>query len=90
MLLRSGAEDLLAPPSVHASIVERGLPHPELLDPARVPNAGHFSFQSPFPPEMTRLDFPPSQDPPGFDRASYQPVLAAEVTTFLRRALAWS
>lgn len=87
VLLRSGAEDHLAPPAVHAEIVERGLAHLASFDAARVPRAGHFSFQSPFPPAMTRPDFPPSQDPPGFDRASYQPVLAAEVTSFLRRAL---
>jgi hypothetical protein len=28
---------------------------------------------------------PPGQDPPGFDRAAYQPQLNAEVVAFLRR-----
>jgi len=41
-----------------------------------VQGAGHFSLLS---------VFPPSQDPPGFDRASYQPRLFADVTDFLRR-----
>ncbi|WP_309896459.1 chloride channel protein [Archangium sp.] len=52
-----------------------------------VPNAGHFSFQSPFPPAMTRPEFPPSQAPAGFDRVAFQPVLHAEILTFLRASL---
>jgi len=42
---------------------------------------------SKFPPEMTRPDFKPSQDPPGFDRAAIQPELFADVTAFLQRTL---
>ncbi len=44
-----------------------------------VQNAGHFAFMSPFPAEMSRPDFPPAQDPPGFDRAAYQPILQAKI-----------
>lgn len=87
ILMRTGACDEHAPP-IHRAIVLGGLPHPERIDERVIPNAGHFSFQSPFPPAMTRPDFPPSQDPPGFDRASYQPVLNAELEAFLRRTLA--
>jgi hypothetical protein len=52
-----------------------------------VPGSNHFSFQTPFPPVMTSPAYPPSQDPPGFDRQAYQPLLHAEVLTFLRGAL---
>lgn len=85
ILMRTGEHDEHAPP-IHRAIVLGGLPRPERIDERIVPNAGHFSFQSPFPPAMTRPDFPPSQDPPGFDRAAYQPVLNAEIEAFLRRS----
>jgi hypothetical protein len=34
-----------------------------------------------------QLDVPPSQEPPGFDRAAFQRALHAEILAFLRRAL---
>jgi predicted dienelactone hydrolase len=73
--------------AMHAEIILRGVPHPGRIDHRVVPNAGHFSFQSPFPPAMTRPEFPPSQDPAGFDRAAFQPVLHAEILAFLRASL---
>jgi hypothetical protein len=36
---------------------------------------------------MTRPNFPPSQDPDGFDRAAFQPILYAEILSFLRSVL---
>lgn len=74
-------------PAMHAEIILRGVPHPERINHRVVPNAGHFSFQSPFPPAMTRPEFPPSQDPKGFDRLAFQPVLHAEILAFLRDAI---
>jgi hypothetical protein len=44
-------------------------------------------FLSPFPPDLISPAFPPSQDPPGFDRAALHPLLNAEILTFLRRVL---
>jgi predicted dienelactone hydrolase len=87
ILLYTGESDTFAP-TYHADIVLRGVPDRAKIDHRIVANAGHFSFQSPFPPEMTRPDFPPSQDPPGFDRRAYQPILHSEVTAFLRDRLA--
>lgn len=84
VLMYSGERDALAPP-MFTDIVRRDVRE---LDHRVVPNAGHFSFASPFPPAMTSPSFPPSQDPPGFDRAAYQPLLHAEITAFLRRVLA--
>lgn len=48
--------------------------------------AGHFSFMSKFPAEMTKPEFHPSQDPPGFDRAAIQQELFADIDTFLAAA----
>ena len=81
ILLRTGARDALAP---HATFITRGLPAACRLDQQVVPGAGHHSFQSPFPPAMVSPAFPPSQDPPGFDRAAYLPQLDAEIVAFLR------
>jgi predicted dienelactone hydrolase len=36
-----------------------------------VPNAGHFSFLSPFPAQMHHPQFAPAQDPSGFDRERF-------------------
>jgi predicted dienelactone hydrolase len=69
---------------LHADRVKLGVRNPGKVDHRVVPNAGHHAFQSPFPPSMTRPDFPPSQDPEGFDRATFQPILCAESLSFLR------
>ena len=86
ILMRAGALDHHAPP-LHGEIILRGVPDRRRIDHRVVPNAGHFSFQSPFPAAMTRPDFPPSQDPAGFDRLAFQPVLDAEILAFLRGSL---
>jgi predicted dienelactone hydrolase len=49
--------------------------------------AGHFSFMSKFPAEMTKPEFHPSQDPPGFDRADIQQELFADIAVFLAATL---
>ncbi len=86
ILILSGGADTVAP-IVHAEVVLNGVPDPSRVQHEVVPGAGHFSFLSPFPPALTRPDFPPSQDPPGFDRAAFQPQLAEQVTRFLRQHL---
>lgn len=81
LLVRVGEKDSETP----AFFVERiltSLPPSTPLDFAVVPNAGHFAFFYPVPPALAEL--PPGQDPPGFDRAAYQPQLHAEVISFLR------
>jgi predicted dienelactone hydrolase len=87
ILLRAGGSDDVTPPQVHAELIRRGVQDPGKVDASVVANAGHFSFHSPFPPAMVRPDFPAAHDPPGFDRAAYQPVLARTVTAFLRANL---
>lgn len=71
----------------HAEVIARGLPDGAQLEHRVVPNAGHFAFLSPFPEAMTSPAFPPSQDPPGFDRTRFHEEMHAEITAFLRRVL---
>ncbi len=78
VFVRVGERDELAPPHFVRAIL-RDLP----VDYAVVPGGGHFAFFYPVPPALASLL--PGQDPPGFDRAAYQPQLCAEVTAFLRR-----
>ena len=71
----------------HAGVVERGLPEETLLEHRVVPGAGHFSFLSPYPQAMIKPDFPPSQDPAGFNRPRFHDEMNGEVLAFLRRVL---
>lgn len=84
ILMYTGGRDELAPAAFHGAIVLLGVRNPARVRHRVVEEAGHFSFQSPFPPELVRPDFAPSQDPPGIDRAALQPLLADEITAFLR------
>ena len=86
ILMFSGEHDDITPAG-QAEIVRDGVAE-GMLEHRVIQGAGHFSFQSVFPLALTRPDFAPSQDPPGFDRAAFQPVLHAEIAAFLRRCLA--
>jgi len=86
VLMRTGEKDQHSP-VFYDSVLLPNFPDRSRVDYQMVPNAGHFSFLSPFPPAMTGPLFPPSQDPPGFDRPAYLPVLCGEVLAFLRAAL---
>lgn len=74
-------------PEIHGEIVKRGVPDKTLIEHRVVTNAGHFSFQSPFPESMINPAFPPSQDPEGFDRARFHEEMNAEILNFLNRAV---
>jgi hypothetical protein len=82
----TGERDESTPPW-HAEIVKQGVPDVAAVDHRVVANAGHYSFLSPFPEELSRPTFPPSQDPAGFDRVRFHEEMNAEVTAFLRRVL---
>jgi hypothetical protein len=75
-------------PHLHTHLVASGVPDPARIDHRVVANAGHHAFQSPFPPSMARPGFRPAQDPPGFDRAAFQPLLHTQILEFLRRRAA--
>jgi predicted dienelactone hydrolase len=83
ILVITAEKDELAP-FLHADLVKRTVRDPGKVQTREVANAGHHSFQSPFPPSMTRPNFPPSQDPHGFDRVAFQPILNAEILSFLQ------
>jgi predicted dienelactone hydrolase len=83
LLVRTGERDPMCPAAQVARAL-RSLPDSARVSPVEVPGAGHFSFQTPYPSELGSI--PPAHDPPGFDRASYQPILHADVATFLRSA----
>lgn len=86
ILLRTGEKDETTPIE-HAHKIIEGVAQPALVEHKDVPGAGHFAFMSKFPPEMTRPNFKPSQDPEGFDREAIQPEFFADVTAFLHRTL---
>jgi predicted dienelactone hydrolase len=76
LFVRAGEKDPICP----AHRIQHAL-RGVAMDFQIVPNAGHFSFLSPFPAAMANA--PPARDPPGFDRESYQHVLAEEIVAFL-------
>ncbi len=69
----------------HSQVVLNGVPKNIQTQHRIIENAGHFSFIDPFPQEMTRVTFPPSQDPPGFNRRDFLQRLNAEVLEFLQK-----
>jgi predicted dienelactone hydrolase len=86
ILMRTGEKDQVTP-AEHARNVIDGVADAALVEHKEIAGGGHFAFMSKFPPELTRPNFPPSQDPPGFDRAAIQPEFFADVVEFLRRVL---
>lgn len=86
ILMRTGEKDEVTLIE-HANKIIEGVANPALVEHQDIPGAGHFAFMSKFPPEMTRPNFKPSQDPAGFDREAIQPEFFADVTAFLRRTL---
>jgi predicted dienelactone hydrolase len=52
-----------------------------------IENAGHFSFLTPFPPQMKNPKFPPSTDPEGFDRDKFHRELPEDILVFLDETL---
>lgn len=83
ILIFTGDADRITP-QFHADIIARGLPLNARVRQERVPNAGHHAFQTPFPDSLVSPDFPPSQDPPGFDRTAYHAQMNAQILAFLQ------
>ena len=82
ILLLMGEKDEWTP-DFHAQIVLNGVADRRHITHRIIENAGHYSFLSPFPPERVSPAFPPSQDPPGFDRMRFQGELQDEIREFL-------
>ncbi|PJZ57398.1 alpha/beta hydrolase [Leptospira barantonii] len=86
-ILLYGAEHDPITPEWNADIVRKGVPDPSKITYRLVPNAGHFSFSSPFPDSMKNPNFPPSTDPDGFDREKFHQKLPKEILEFLNENL---
>lgn len=74
-------------PRWHADLVLDGVADRAQVTWRVIENAGHFSFLSPFPPQMKNPSFLPSMDPEGFDREEFHQWLPGEVLEFLDERL---
>ncbi len=90
ILMLFGEQDHVFPPGYAEAVVDATVAdvgRPDSVTHRVIPGAGHYSFMSPYPEPMRQRSFPPSQDPPGFDREAFQPELIAQVSGFLERHL---
>jgi predicted dienelactone hydrolase len=74
-------------PRWHADVVLDRVPDRAQVTCRVIENAGHFSFLSPFPPQMRNASFLPSTDPEGFDREKFHERLPAELLDYLDEKL---
>jgi predicted dienelactone hydrolase len=82
-ILALTAEHDALTPDAQIRAVLAGVPDPSRVTIQTVPNAGHFSFLSPFPRAMHSPQFPPAQDPSGFDRERFHQRLAETVLQWI-------
>lgn len=82
MLIYNAEHDPFTPPEHVARVLDQ-VPDKGAITHHHIENAGHFSFLSPFPAAMSSPDFPPSQDPDGFDRVAFHQRLNGETVAFL-------
>ncbi|MDR1379177.1 MAG: hypothetical protein LBJ36_09045 [Synergistaceae bacterium] len=87
ILLLVGEKDKHTSYDRHAKWVLEGVPDRSKIQYGIIENAGHYSFLDPFPKHLVKESFPPSQDPPGFDRTVFHDDLGFVVLDFLRRTL---
>lgn len=69
-------------PAGHSAIIKSGVRNQELVEHRVIPNAGHYSFKSPYPVGMRTPAVPPSQDPAGFDRVAFYDQMCTDVLGF--------
>ena len=74
-------------PRWHAELVLDRVPDRDKVTLQVIENAGHFSFLSPFPPQMRNSAFLPSTDPEGFDREKFHEWLPGAVLDYLDERL---
>ncbi len=84
MLVFSAEHDTLTP-YWQADLIKQNIKNPALVTVKTVKNAGHLSFLAPFPESMRNKNFPPSQDPDGFDREAFHETLKAEILDFFNK-----
>jgi predicted dienelactone hydrolase len=82
----SAEHDTLTP-YWQADLIKQNIKNPTLVNIITVKNAGHLSFLAPFPENMRSKNFPPSQDPDGFDREAFHATLKVQVLDFFSKQL---
>jgi predicted dienelactone hydrolase len=83
VLALTAEHDLLTPDSeVRAAL--GAVADPAQVTIRMVPNAGHFSFLSPFPQGLHNAQFAPAVDPSGFDREGFHQWLPALLLEWIR------
>ena len=86
ILMLQGENDRLTP-AAQGEVILSGVASRSQVESRTVKGAGHFSFISPYPPALRRPDFPPANDPEGFDREAFHASYPQEVLAFLERVL---
>lgn len=86
ILLMEAEHDDITPLS-QGEIIRHGVADARRVDSRLVPGAGHFSFITPFPKALVKPAFPPSQDPPGFDREAFHRRYPQDIVAWLNQAL---
>lgn len=86
ILMFAGTEDRMTPKWQTQLILDL-VPGRDQVIYHAIAHAGHYSFLSPFPPAMKRPDFPPSQDPPGFDRERFHDEMHETIRSFFHTQL---
>jgi predicted dienelactone hydrolase len=83
ILALSAERDSLTPDSeIRAALA--GVPDRDRVTIKTVPNAGHFSFLSPFPKHLRHPGFAPATDPSGFDRDRFHQWLPQLILEWMR------
>ena len=82
ILLFEAEHDPFTPPFMARRVVD-GVGDRKKVDHRVVDGAGHFAFLTPFPRAMVSPQFPPSQDPPGFDRDAFHSTLYPQLLQFV-------
>ncbi|WP_165872684.1 alpha/beta hydrolase family protein [Celerinatantimonas diazotrophica] len=87
VLLITAQADSVLTPSDNAELIAKRLPNQRQLVNQLIPNAGHFSFLSPFPKALQGKVGVVGEDPSGFDRRSFQHQLGRRIVAFFQHSL---
>ncbi len=85
-MLRAEKDSELTEP-YQSQVIAQNYGNKALLIDCTVPNAGHYSFITPFPKARQDELGVVAQDPDGFDRSQFHQKLSADIVTFLDSAL---
>ena len=86
LLIRAEKDAELIEP-YHAEVIAKNYKNRELLTYCTVPNAGHYSFITPFPESIKSELGVVAEDPDGFDRDTFHELLSSDIVNFLDHAL---